>query len=138
MNASTDSKTETDIPVIQTRRERSADNPIHADRGSSVINLNLSGALLIAFVCVIAGVILAAAFVSCFLSAAAWVASQNATAAADREAREAKQVEIQLMYTNAIMIRDGSVRPGDMVFGPEGNLEYDGHKFIKPLARASK
>ncbi len=46
--------------------------------------------------------------------------------------REAKQIEIQLMYTNAIMIREGMVRPGDMVYGPEGNLEYDGHKLIKP------
>jgi hypothetical protein len=46
--------------------------------------------------------------------------------------REAKQVEIQLMYTNAILLREGMVRPGDVVYGPEGNLEYDGHKLIKP------
>lgn len=44
-------------------------------------------------------------------------------------AREYKLVQIQLMYTNALMIREGMVRPGDMVFGPEGNLEFDGNKF---------
>jgi hypothetical protein len=80
-------------------------------------------------------VILAAAFVSCFLSSAAYIAAQNATAASERQTREAKQIEIQLMYTNALMIREGLVRPGDMVFGPEGNLEYDGHKFIKPQGK---
>jgi hypothetical protein len=42
--------------------------------------------------------------------------------------REAKQVQIQLMYANAIMLRDGIVQPGDMVYGPEGNLEYKQHE----------
>ena len=41
--------------------------------------------------------------------------------------REAKQVQIQLMYANAIMLREGIVQPGDMVYGPEGNLEYKQH-----------
>lgn len=42
--------------------------------------------------------------------------------------REAKQVQIQLMYANAIMLREGLVQPGDMVYGPEGNLEYRQHE----------
>lgn len=42
--------------------------------------------------------------------------------------REAKQVQIQLMYANAIMLREGIVQPGDMVYGPEGNLEYRQHE----------
>ena len=46
--------------------------------------------------------------------------------------KEAKQVQVQLMYTNALMIREGMVKPGDMVFGPEGNMEYDGSRFHKP------
>ena len=46
--------------------------------------------------------------------------------------KEMKQIQVQLMYTNALLIREGLVRPGDMVFGPEGNLEYDGKKFKLP------
>lgn len=42
--------------------------------------------------------------------------------------KEAKQVQIQLMYANAIMLREGLVQPGDMVYGPEGNLEYRQHE----------
>lgn len=87
-----------------------------------------------------AAVILAAAFVACFLSAGAWVESRHATEDtrrveitnrenSDRVAREYKQIQVQLMYTNALMIREGMVHPGDLVFGPEGNLEYDGSKF---------
>jgi hypothetical protein len=41
---------------------------------------------------------------------------------------EAKQVQVQLMYFNAIALREGLVQPGDMVFGPEGNLEYKQHE----------
>jgi hypothetical protein len=41
---------------------------------------------------------------------------------------EAKQVQVQLMYANAIMLREGLVQPGDMVYGPEGNLEYKQHE----------
>ena len=43
-------------------------------------------------------------------------------------AREYRQVQIQLMYANAIMLREGLVQPGDMVYGPEGNLEYKQHE----------
>lgn len=42
--------------------------------------------------------------------------------------KEAKQIQIQLMYANAIMLREGLVQPGDMVYGPEGNLEYRQHE----------
>jgi hypothetical protein len=45
--------------------------------------------------------------------------------------REAKQVQIQLMYANAIMLREGLVQPGDQVYGPEGNLEYKQHELRK-------
>lgn len=51
------------------------------------------------------------------------------------EIREAKQVQIQLMYLNSIMLRDGLIQPGDMVFGPEGNLEYKQFKFEKPKGK---
>lgn len=44
-------------------------------------------------------------------------------------AREFKLIQVQLMYTNALLIRGGLVQPGDMVFGPEGNLLFDGTKF---------
>lgn len=47
---------------------------------------------------------------------------------ADRSEREFKQVQVQLMYSNAIMLREGLVQPGDMVYGPEGNLEYRQHE----------
>lgn len=44
------------------------------------------------------------------------------------EGRQMQQVQIQLMYANAIMLREGLVQPGDMVYGPEGNLEYKQHE----------
>jgi hypothetical protein len=53
--------------------------------------------------------------VACVAAASAWW-----------NAKEAKQVQVQLMYTNAILLREGLVRSGDMVYGPEGNLEYNG------------
>jgi len=45
--------------------------------------------------------------------------------------KEYKQVQVQLMYANAIMLREGLVQPGDMVYGPEGNLEYKQHELRK-------
>lgn len=45
-----------------------------------------------------------------------------------QQIKEAKQVQVQLMYLNAIMLREGMVQPGDMVYGPEGNLEYKRHE----------
>jgi len=45
--------------------------------------------------------------------------------------KEFKQVQIQLMYSNALMLREGLVKPGDEVYGPEGNLLYRQHE-LKP------
>jgi hypothetical protein len=45
-----------------------------------------------------------------------------------QQIREAKQVQVQLMYANSIFLREGLVKPGDMVYGPEGNLEYKQHE----------
>lgn len=59
----------------------------------------------------------------------AFAMSMVSAVIAMKEIAERKQIEVQLMYTNALMIREGMVRPGDMVFGPEGNLEFDGTKF---------
>lgn len=69
--------------------------------------------------------------VLCILSALAFAFSLFASASAWWQAKEAKQVQVQLMYTNAILLREGLVRQGDMVYGPEGNLEYDG-KWVRP------
>jgi hypothetical protein len=49
-------------------------------------------------------------------------------------AKEFKQVQIQLMYQNALMLREGIVKPGDEVYGPEGNLLYRNHE-LKPKER---
>lgn len=60
------------------------------------------------------------------VSGCAIVIAIVAACAAWWNAKEAKQVQVQLMYTNAILLREGLVRSGDMVYGPEGNLEYNG------------
>lgn len=62
------------------------------------------------------------------LSGAAVVTSIVSGIVAWENSNEAKQVQIQLMYANAIMLREGLVQPGDMVYGPEGNLEYRQHE----------
>lgn len=67
----------------------------------------------------------------CVLSALALAFSLFAAASAWWSAKEAKQVQVQLMYQNAIMLREGMIHSGDMVYGPEGNLEYSG-KAVKP------
>lgn len=46
--------------------------------------------------------------------------------------KEYKQIQVQFMYFNSLLIRGGLIKQGDMVFGPEGNLEYDGSKFKIP------
>jgi hypothetical protein len=53
------------------------------------------------------------------------MADRNVAAELARS-KEYKQIQVQLMYSNAIMLREGLAKPGDMVFGPEGNLEYAG------------
>lgn len=62
------------------------------------------------------------------LSGVAVVAAIVSGIVAWENSKEAKQVQIQLMYANAIMLREGLVQPGDMVYGPEGNLEYRQHE----------
>lgn len=65
---------------------------------------------------------------SLIFSVAALCMALFAGAIAFWEGREMRQVQIQLMYANAIMLREGMVQPGDMVYGPEGNLEYKQHE----------
>lgn len=65
------------------------------------------------------------------ISSLALVVAIVAVASAWWEAKEVKQLQVQLMYVNALMVRGGLVRPGDVVFGPEANLEYKGdYKFV--------
>lgn len=66
---------------------------------------------------------------SLIFSVAALCVALFAGAIAFWEGREMRQVQIQLMYANAIMLREGLVQPGDMMYGPEGNLEYKQHEF---------
>lgn len=42
----------------------------------------------------------------------------------DRLVREARQVQIQVMDQNALLIREGLKQPTDTTYGPAGNLEY--------------
>ena len=66
--------------------------------------------------------------VTSLLSGVAVALAIGAMMRAEWAAREFKQVQIQLMYANAIMLREGLVQPGDQVYGPEGNLEYRRHE----------
>lgn len=85
----------------------------HAHGGSSVNQIRITDRMS-----VIAIIFSTAGFcVALFAGTIAWW-----------EGREMRQVQIQLMYANAIMLRDGLVEPGDMVYGPEGNLEYRNHE----------
>lgn len=85
------------------------------NRSASVVQIE-SNRLLpwLMFTSILSGLALAFALVA--VSAAWW------------SAKEYKQVQVQLMYANAIMLREGLVQPGDMVYGPEGNLEYKRHE----------
>jgi hypothetical protein len=92
-----------------------------------------------------ANAVLASAAITLSVVAILFVWWTNDRAAADAErrkneivaaelarAKEYKQIQVQLMYSNAILLREGLAKPGDMVFGPEGNLEYlGGFKFSK-------
>lgn len=72
---------------------------------------------------VIAGSALAVSVVAVLVM---WWSNQRNIEAEQLRAKEYKQIQVQLMYSNAILLREGLARPGDMVFGPEGNLEYAG------------
>ncbi len=58
------------------------------------------------------------------LAVAAFVVALWSIHESDRSARETKQLQIQVMDQNALMIREGFKQPGDTVYGPAGNLEY--------------
>lgn len=47
-----------------------------------------------------------------------------ATIWASMSARETKQLQIQVMDHNALLIREGLMQPTDETYGPAGNLEY--------------
>lgn len=59
-----------------------------------------------------------------FVTGVSLVFSIVATAAAWWEAKEVKQLQIQVMDQNALLIREGLKQPGDEMYGPSGNLEY--------------
>lgn len=40
---------------------------------------------------------------------------------------ETRQLQIQVMDHNALLIREGLAQPTDEVYGPAGNLEYKPH-----------
>lgn len=43
-------------------------------------------------------------------------------------AQQTRQLQIQVMDHNALLIREGLMQPTDEVYGPGGNLEYKFHK----------
>lgn len=64
------------------------------------------------------------AIISFGLAVAAFVTALWAIHESDRSAHETKQLQIQVMDQNALLIREGLRQPGDTVYGPAGNLEY--------------
>jgi hypothetical protein len=47
---------------------------------------------------------------------------------ASLSAHETRQLQIQVMDQNALLIREGLAQPTDTTYGPAGNLEYKPHK----------
>jgi len=60
----------------------------------------------------------------CLLSGFACALATGSIIWASMSARETKQLQIQVMDQNALLIREGLKQPGDTVYGPAGNLEY--------------
>lgn len=58
------------------------------------------------------------------LAVAAFVVALWSIHESDRSAIETKQLQIQVMDQNALMIREGIKQPTDFTYGPAGNLEY--------------
>lgn len=58
------------------------------------------------------------------LAVAAFVTSLWCIHESDRAERETKQLQIQVMDQNALLIREGLKQSGDTVYGPAANLEY--------------
>jgi hypothetical protein len=46
----------------------------------------------------------------------------------DKLIHEVRQLQIQVMDHNALLIREGLSQPTDEAYGPAGNLEYKPHK----------
>lgn len=57
-------------------------------------------------------------------SVAAFVTALWSIHESDRAAREAKQLQIQVMDHNALLLREGLLQPTDETYGPAGNLAY--------------
>lgn len=64
----------------------------------------------------------------CILSGTAIALSVFSLIWAGMSARETKQLQIQVMDHNALLIREGLAQPTDEMYGPAGNLEYKPHK----------
>lgn len=67
----------------------------------------------------------------CILSSGALIASIVACIATYSLFQEYRQVQIQVMDHNALLIREGLAQPTDEVYGPAGNLEYKPHSSPK-------
>lgn len=101
--------------VHTTRNDGCAVDQRHASGNSSIVQMESNK--LLPWLMIMA-----------MFSAVAMVIAIGAGMCAWWASKEFKQVQVQLMYTNAIMLREGLVQPGDMVYGPEGNLEYKQHE----------
>lgn len=58
------------------------------------------------------------------LAVASFVTSLWCIHESDRAERETKQLQIQVMDQNALLIREGLKQPTDETYGPAANLEY--------------
>lgn len=61
------------------------------------------------------------------LSGTALMGSVGAVLLAHYSYEETRQLQIQVMDHNALLIREGLAQPTDEVYGPAGNLEYKPH-----------
>lgn len=104
-------------------RTNSPDRSIVAERGASVsrTDIEISERTL----SVVALTLAVAAFVIAFITMQhASESKQDLQREVDRLVREARQVQIQVMDQNALLIREGLKQPTDTTYGPAGNLEY--------------
>jgi hypothetical protein len=100
-----------------THDERSGPTQAGAPNGATINNMESSKLLPWLMMCAI----LSGFAVTAAIGAIIWTAMS---------ARETKQLQIQVMDQNALLIREGLAQPLDEVYGPAGNLEY-----IKPKRR---
>lgn len=92
------------------------DRSINASDGAAVIN-NTEHSKLLPWL-----------MLCCILSAAAVVLSVITSIACYLIFQEQRQIQVQVMDHNALLIREGLAQPTDEVYGPAGNLEYKPHK----------